>query len=180
MMRVRSFVACLAVALLATTFVGGGADARATVICKEKAGAECPCERSTKCSEKTELQASREKYEEAKEADKQKYEEDAERIYDKYCNPYSEKICGDWPNAKAKQELARAKDKYKERLAKEWTRFDGQQMALVAWTRKDVRYATNERAVSAGVSPGGCRAGARWSERQRRSRELGLQRSVAA
>jgi hypothetical protein len=124
MMRVRSFVACLAVALLATTFVGGGAAARATVICKEKAGAECPCERSTKCSEKTELQASREKYEEAKEADKQKYEEDAERIYDKYCNPYSEKICGDWPNAKAKQELARAKDKYKERLAKAKERYE--------------------------------------------------------
>jgi hypothetical protein len=31
----------------------------------------------------------------------------------------------------------------------EWTRFDGQQMALVAWTRKDVRHATNETAVSA-------------------------------
>ena len=53
-------------------------------------------------------------------------------------------------------------------------------MALVAWTRMDVRHATNERAVSARVSPRGCRAGARWSDCQRRSRELGLQRSVAA
>ena len=31
----------------------------------------------------------------------------------------------------------------------------GLSVALVAWTRKDLRYATNERAVSAGVSPGG-------------------------
>ena len=34
----------------------------------------------------------------------------------------------------------------------EWTRFGGHLMALVAWTRKDVRYVTYERAVSAGVS----------------------------
>lgn len=62
----------------------------------------------------------------------------------------------------------------------EWPRFDRQLRALVAWTRKDVRYATNETAVSTGVSPRGGAAGARRPQRQGRSRESGLQRSVAA
>src|SRR5271155_6025037 len=65
-------------------------------------------------------------------------------------------------------------------LALEWTRFDVQLRAWLAWTRKDVRHATNQTAVSAGVPPRGRRARPRRQEREGRSRQPGLQRSIAA
>lgn len=74
----------------------------------------------------------------------------------------------------------RAKNTDAELFILEWHPFDGLVMALVAWTRKDVRYATNETAVSAGVPGRGRAAGAGRPVRQRRSGELGVQRAVAA
>jgi hypothetical protein len=50
----------------------------------------------------------------------------------------------------------------------------------VAWTRKDVRYAEDETALSAGVPPRGCAAGSLWPLGEGCRREPGLQRSVAA
>jgi predicted nuclease of restriction endonuclease-like (RecB) superfamily len=57
----------------------------------------------------------------------------------------------------------------------EWHQFEGLVMALVAWTRKDASDATNESAVSAGVSPRGCAVGPRWAEREGRCGEPWLQ-----
>jgi hypothetical protein len=62
----------------------------------------------------------------------------------------------------------------------EWHPFEGLLMALVAWTRKDVRDATNEAAVSAGVSPRSRPAGVGRSDGERRVGSVGVQRAVAA
>jgi hypothetical protein len=60
--------------------------------------------------------------------------------------------------------------------ALEWTRLCGHLRALVAWTRKDVFHATNESALSTGVSPRSRAVGLGRPERQGCSRQPGLQR----
>jgi hypothetical protein len=62
----------------------------------------------------------------------------------------------------------------------EWHPFEGLLMTLVAWTRKDVRDATKQTAVSARVSPLSRAAGVGRQDREGRIGSVGLQRAVAA
>ena len=83
-----------------------------------------------------------------------------------------------------REELATARGSAlrKSRLRRhlEWHPFDGLLMALVAWTRKDASDATNQTAVSAGVSPRSCAARAVGQNREGRIGCVGVQRAVAA